>query len=240
MSKPPKLLCPQSGNILEFYDGRFESVYVILHPFLRVRAEDLNKFGIEIAQLQRKHGPVDVVTHDDGLEKFELLERCEPVTWKTVLELTSLSDISEINIGLQTAIRALRKEFCKPDIEAKLVSLKSHNIVMPEEGSLPPILENRILAALKSLGHDWVWVSDEFDTKRNLHLIDDLIQTDILPYRVNIFPKNHDFLLTTHWDSHFSFLCSSKEKIEAVLAQDAFEGFYCTSKTEIGWSIFGI
>ena len=31
-----------------------------------------------------------------------------------------------------------------------------------------------------------------------------------------IFTHDHSILVTTHWDSHFSFLCSSKKNIEEI------------------------
>lgn len=58
------------------------------------------------------------------------------------------------------------------------------------------------------------------------------MEEEKIPYSGCVFTPDHSLLVTTHWDSHCSFLCSSKEKI------DTFEGFYCTSKTEVFWSLY--
>jgi hypothetical protein len=40
-----------------------------------------------------------------------------------------------------------------------------------------------------------------------------------------------------YWDGHFSFVCSAREKLEALVAAGGFEGFYCEPQTEVYWSV---
>ena len=43
---PPDIFatCPQDGNILEYYGGTFEAVYVSLHPFIKAMSKEKEKF----------------------------------------------------------------------------------------------------------------------------------------------------------------------------------------------------
>lgn len=51
------------------------------------------------------------------------------------------------------------------------------------------------------------------------------------------FTHDNELLVTTHWDSHFSMLCSDKETIERIVKHCDLEGFYCDDQTEIYWSV---
>ena len=54
--------------------------------------------------------------------------------------------------------------------------------------------------------------------------------------RENWYTNKNEILYTSHWDSHFTLLCSDKKTIESILSKHPFEGFYCDIKTEIYWS----
>jgi hypothetical protein len=111
----------------------------------------------------------------------------------------------------------------------------SDGIIFPPEGCFSDLLHDKILQAIQELGYEWVWVGDEFGTERKLYWIQDLKGQDSGPTagHCNVFTPNKALLWTTHWDSHFSFLCSSMEKLRAVQETHHFEGFYCTPRTEI-------
>ena len=101
------------------------------------------------------------------------------------------------------------------------------------------MLHDKILQSIQSLGYEWVWVGDEFGTERRLYWIEDLKGKDAeattrLP--CNVFTPDKALLYTTHWDSHFSFLCSSKSNLVAMQKEHQFEGFFCTPVTEVYWS----
>lgn len=207
--------CPNEGRILSFYEGQFESVYMLLHPFLK---------PINI--------PMERFCPSKWPAKKEIIDGCAPVSWGEVLELTGFKSLSDIDVGLRTSILGIKQELSNADAAAKLAALiEKHNIIHPSEGDLPPLLENRILHAINFLGYDWLWLGDEFGTERKLHYIEDLFEKDEIPTHGCVFTHDHALLVTTHWDSHCSLFCSSKDLIERVLAMDNFEGFYCTPKT---------
>ena len=216
--------CPDGGKILEFYKGQFDSVFILLHPFIYPKSIDIERFCPE-----------------QWPGKREIIEGCEAVSWERVLELTGLENLSEIDVGLRTSISGLKTEIANEAYASTLCELtEKKNIIHPSEGDLSPLIENRIYEAIKSLGHGWLWVGDEFGTERKLHWIDDLIVEDEIPCHGCVFTHDHSLLVTTHWDSHCSFLCSSKEIIEKILSTDDLEGFYCTENTEVYWGVHEI
>lgn len=216
--------CPYDEKILPFYEGQFDSVYVLLHPFFKPLKIDIERFC-----------PSKWPT------KQEIIEGGEPVSWHEILKLTGLQNLSEIDVGLRTSIHGIKKELSNVDASKKLNALfEEHNIIHPSHGDLSPLLENRILQAIKSIGENWLWVGDDIGTERKLHWIDDLIAKDAIPTSGCLFTHDHTLLVTTHWDSHCSFLCSSRDVIEKILAVDNFEGFYCTPDTQVYWGVYEI
>ncbi|MDD5195177.1 MAG: DUF2711 family protein [Candidatus Omnitrophica bacterium] len=216
--------CPHDGKILEYYRGQFDSVYILLHPFLRPLSIDF-----------------DLSCPEKCPSKHEIIEGCEPVSWRQVLNLTGLSSLSDIDVGLRTSIGALKEESANEKFASCLDKLtEEKGIIHPTEGGLPPLLENRIFNALKKLGYEWLWVGNEWGTERKLHWVDDLIENKEIPCHGCGFTPDYRLLVATHWDSHCSLLCSSKENIDKILEVDNFEGFFCTEKTEIYWSLHEI
>ena len=216
--------CPYDEKILKFYEGQFDSVYILCHPFIYPKNIDIERFSPE-----------------SWPSKKEIIVGCEAVSWKKILELTDLKTLAEIDIGLRTSIGGLKKKLANDSYASCLNELtEKKNIIHPTEGELPPLLENRIYDVIKSLGHKWLWVGDELGTERKLHWIDELIEKDEIPTHGCIFTHDHSLLVTTHWDSHCSLLCSSTEIIEKMLLADPFEGFFCTEQTEVYWGAYEI
>jgi Protein of unknown function (DUF2711) len=211
--------CPYDENIFDYYNGQFETVYVLLHPFIKSDMIDWDK-----------------ITAKTYPSKNEMIEKCTPVAWQEILKITPFKNISEIDVGLRSWIHGIKKHNENfVDYLHKLYD--EEHIVTPSEGDLPPLIENRLYAAIKKLGYEWLWIGNEFADERKLHYIDELISGDLIPTQDSIFTHDYALLLTTHWDSHCSFLCSSKNTIEKILAIDPFEGFYCTSDTQVYWGL---
>ncbi|MBQ4889309.1 DUF2711 family protein [Shewanella sp. MMG014] len=215
--------CPDDERILPFYDGQFECVYILLHPFFKPTAIDIERFFPSAWP-----------------DKLEIINGCDAISWREIIGLSGVNSLCDIDIGLRTSIGGLKKELSNEQFSKKLAELDQQNIIHPQEGDIPPLLENRLLKTIKELGHDWLWVGDQFGTERKLLWIDDLVEKDEIPSHGCIFTHDHSLLVTTHWDSHCSFLCSSKEVIEEMLSLDPFEGFYCTPKTEVYWGAYEI
>ncbi|QFT87906.1 hypothetical protein FIU87_04490 [Bacillus sp. THAF10] len=208
--------------IKKFYKDVFQEIYIFFHPFIKPRTINYDLFIPE--------------TYPD---KFQIVNNCETVTWTDFLSLSGLRSYEELDIGLRTRILGLKKQYANKEYEKAIVkTTNKHNLVPPSEGCLPEILINTLLSAIKEEKHDWIWVGDEFGTERKLEYIDDLITQDTLQ-RHNLFTHDHTLLITTHWDSHFSMICSNdKKKLDRIIESCSLDGFYCDDETEIYWSVW--
>jgi hypothetical protein len=215
--------CPLDGNILEYYAGVFEAVYVSLNPFIK---------PISIDSAEFKPGTYP--------NRASIATNCKAVSWSEVAQLAQLPSIAAVDIGLRTGIRGLKDEFANRSYAAAIDALsETQGILTPTEGCFPDLLHDKILQSIQELGYEWLWIGDEFCTERKLHWIDDLKnQSDgLVKGRFNVFTPDKQLLWTIHWDSHFSFLCSSQEKLDAIQNTSGLEGFFCTPSTEVYWSV---
>jgi hypothetical protein len=215
--------CPREGSVLKYYKGYFESVFVVLHPFIR-------PISIEISRFYPGSYP----------EKAELIATCEDMAWGEVISTGEFKSFAEIDIALRTRIHGLTDKYADKELAKRAENLSDRlGIVPPEAGDIPPLLENRFFEAAQRLGYRWLWIGDEFCSERKLWWIDDLKVADVCGGHKNLFTPDRAMLFTTHWDSHFSFVCGSRKKLEALVSAGEFEGFYCEPETEVYWSVRG-
>lgn len=84
---------------------------------------------------------------------------------------------------------------------AKLIekTCREKLIAEPSEGMFPGFIMDDLLKGIKTVGPEWIWLGDEFCTKRELTYIDDLIHDDhLLEEGKNLFTHNNSILITTH------------------------------------------
>ena len=215
--------CPMEANILNYYKGLFDSVFVLLHPFIRPVSISKELFKPE--------------TYPD---RTSISIGCDAVRWSNIMSITGLQSLAAVDVGLRTQIGGLNEKVANVEY-AKYLSVlyDSHSIVQPDEGHFSDLLHNLILQCFQDLGHQWVWVGDEMGTERKLYWIDDLKTKDLnaTAGHCNVFTTDKSLLWTTHWDSHFSFLCGSYEVLARLVQRVNLEGFFCESDTEVYWSL---
>ena len=215
--------CPLDGCILDYYAGAFEAVYVSLSPFFRPMSISAKLFRPE--------------TYPD---RHTIMATCQAVSWSEVMSLSGLPSLSAVDIGLRTQIGGLNDRYANQDFADCLDKMtESTGVRSPPEGEHSDLLHDQVLSLFQELGHTWVWVGDEFSSERKLHFIDDLKSEEkpTINGRCNVFSPDKSILWTVHWDSHFSFLCSSREILDRIRVSDRLEGFFCTPKTEVFWSV---
>lgn len=216
--------CPYEGKILSYYADVFSSVYISFSPF--------------IEPVSISHEPFQPATYPD---RISTTNNCRAVLWKDVVKRSGLPNVAAVDIALRTKIYGLSAEFMNEDFADRLERLyETERILPPTEGEHSSILHNSVLELFQELGHDWVWVGDEFCTERKLYWIDDLKAgiNDPISGHCNVFAPDKSLLWTVHWDSHFSFLCSSSEMaLKSAGVEEKLEGFFCDSETEVYWSL---
>ncbi len=212
--------CPAEGKVLEYYEGIFEAGYLLLHPFIKPVSREKEQF---------KPGARST--------RASIAKNGVAVSWQEAAARAGLPSIAAVDIGLRSMILGLEKELSNQEYTSKIESLvESDGVLPPPEGCFSDLLHDRVLTYIQELGHEWVWVGDDFGTERRLYWIEDLKgrDADITRNCRNIFTIDKSVLWTTHWESHFSFLCSSKNNLANV---QRFEGFFCTPQTEVYWSV---
>jgi len=214
---------PDDMPIKEFYKGVFEEVFVFYHPFIKPVTINYELFK-----------PDTYPTRND------IRDNCEKVTWNQFFDISGIESNKKVDRGLRTLISGLKEKY-QDQHSALLIekTCREKMLGIPTEGAFPEFIMNDVLSAIKTIGHEWIWLGDEFCTERKLEYIDDLIEdNNILDYRAkNLFTHDNRILITTHWDSHFSLLCSDKNTVEQFVQLTELEGFYCNDKTEIYWSV---
>jgi hypothetical protein len=217
------IICAYEGtSIIEFYEKYFDTVYIILHPFLKV----IDKTKIDF--------------DEEYPDKNKISNYCELMTWKDFLILSDIENIETLDIALRNSIGGLNKIFQNKISLKKLnETSEKHEIYHPNAGMFEYISIKSICESFVLLGFDKLIVGNEFgNEKRNLKIKkifedkDEIFSTDS-----NLYSENNEILYTVHWDSHYTILCSNKENVERIVSKFNFEGFYCDKETDIYWSI---
>jgi hypothetical protein len=209
--------------ILEFYNGFYDCIYIILHPFYKVVDQDEIKFDLKTWPTKKE------------------INRCtQKLSWQDFIKLSGIENINRLDIALRNSIWGLNNKH-KNDEDLGLFNnaTEKYSLIPPGEGDFSDILINEMLEALLFLGYDWIFVGDEFGHERKLQYIQDIIddEVEVNYHHENWYTPKNEILYTTHWDSHFTMLCSDKRTVEKILEKYPFEGFYCKPDTEIYWSI---
>ena len=216
--------CPNDGRVLAYYSGTFDAVYVSLSPFIQ-------PVSISPALFCPKSYP----------DRKTIMQSCEPVSWEEVATKTQLPSRAALDIGLRTQIGGLNRKHANDEYASRLNEyLDASGLAPPVEGEHSDLLHNIVLGLFQRAGHQWVWVGDEFCSERKLHWIEDLKNESIptVKGRSNVFSPDKSLLWSVHWDSHFSFLCSSRENLDRLEVASLLEGFFCNAETEVYWSVY--
>jgi hypothetical protein len=212
---------PYDAPLMDAYGGRFESVYIILHPFVSVPEH--------LAWKTTKQYP-----DDDQILTFG-----EKFPWSYVAAQTGLRDCAKLNQALLTSIGAIGEELRDyPARDTLQRFLESEPIWMPEEGRFEPLLQMDFLDAFKSSGRQELIFVPEFpkiDTIRQIN-IQKLRNREIsFPSRGSLVAPDASFLFTVDWDSFFTLFYGPHEFISEVVHKQNLEGFFATPTTEHFW-----
>lgn len=209
--------CPYDGPILEAYGGRFSTVYIALHPFLKPKS-------IPTAQFETANGPT----------KFQIVQDCEAISWSDVVESSDFENLNELDIALRCSIHGITKSLHREDLVERLdQAIKKLGIVPPDEGYIPPHVELEIWYGLKKLGIQKVKIADEFGSSIEEYALDEVFEKDCVPSHGVVFNDDFDFHIASHWDSHCTFIA-----LKSQLAFPGLESFKCNDRTQVYWGFY--
>jgi len=210
---------PYGTPLVEAFDHRFEAVFIILHPFVRVPEE--------LAWSRARKYPADE----------EIVSVGAPYDWTEVGRQTGLTSCARINQALLTATGSLAGDFADCDGRKAIQAfLQSNPIWMPAQGRFEPLLQRNLLAAFSSSGWDELIHVPEFP---NSNPVERLLLTDL---QVSSFPAggtllavDSSFLFTVEWDSFFTLFYGSRAFLTQMVQELHFEGFFATENTDHAW-----
>jgi len=207
--------------LVEAYGGRFESVFVVLHPFVSVPEE--------LAWKVAKTYPTD-----------EQIVACgAKCTWGEAAVHTRLRNCARLNQALLTSIRSIGDDLCDfKASEALNGFLESEPVWMPSEGRFEPLLEADFVRAFEAAGYDELVFVPEFPAVDAVQRLDVRKLKDreaTFPSRGSLVAADASFLFTVDWDSFFTLLYGPRAFVADVVCQCGLEGFFAGQTTEHFW-----
>jgi len=212
---------PYSVPLVEAYGGLFESVFILLHPFVRVPQS--------LAWSATRQYPHDA----------QILARGIKCPWSEVAAHTNLTSCARINKALLTSIGSLSDHLADPAASDALQTfLQSQPVWMPVEGRFEPLLRSDFLYAFTEARAQELLFVPEFphsDPVVTLPIAGLRGGSVPFPTRGTLLAPDHSFLFTVDWDSFFTLFYGSRAFIARVASALNLEGFFATPNTEHAW-----
>jgi hypothetical protein len=212
---------PYDAPLADAYDGHFESVFIILHPFVSLPDN--------LAWKVTKTYPSDE----------QILSLGTKFPWARVAAQTELSTCAKLNHALLTSTGSIAPELSDFSSATALQSfLQSESIWMPVQGRFEPLLQMDFLDAFAAAGQqELIFVPDfpHVDPIQLLHVSRLRNRKDAFPSRGTLLAPDESFLLTVDWDSFFTLFYGPRAFVTEVARKQHLEGFFATPTTEHSW-----
>jgi hypothetical protein len=212
---------PYDAPLADAYGGLFESVFIILHPFVTVPDN--------LAWKATKKYPSDE----------QILNQGTKCSWAQVSSQTGLIACAKVNQALLTSTGSITPELSdSPAATALQRFLQSESVWMPVQGRFEPLLQIDLLAAFHAAGHEELIFVPEFPNVDPIQLLNASRlrnRIEAFPSRGTLLAQDESFLLTVDWDSFFTLFYGTREFLTEVARKQNLEGFFATPTTEHTW-----
>jgi Protein of unknown function (DUF2711) len=207
--------------LVEAYDGSFESVFVVLHPFVRIP----EALAWKVAQQY----PTDEQIFAQGT-------KCR---WSEVSQQSGISSYARMNQALLTSIGSLSDYLAdRAASEAIANFVKTHPVWMPSEGRFEPLLQRDFLDVFARSGAGELIFIPEFpyaDPVARLPIERLKTGSDPFPSRGTLLAPDQSFLFTVDWDSFFTLFYGPRAFLAESVRRLKLEGFFATANTDHAW-----
>jgi Protein of unknown function (DUF2711) len=207
--------------LLEAYGRRFECVYVVLHPFVRV--------PLEMGWKATRQYPADA----------QILASGANCSWSQVAARVGIGSCAKLNQALLTATGSLVDYLCDyPARDALQTYLQAQPVWMPGQGAFEALLQKDFLAGFEAAGHEEMVFVPEFpqsDAVRRLRIAEVREGAEPFPGRGSLAEADGSFLFTVDWDSFFTLLFGARRFVQAFVRARKMEGFFAGPTTEHAW-----
>lgn len=212
---------PYDAPLLEAYSSRFESAYVVLHPFICMPEE--------FSWQATRHYPDDA----------QILAHGSQCPWSEVAAQTGIGACAPLNQALLTSIGSIADHLCDYAARDKLQQfLQSSSVWMPAEGRFEPLLYDDLLHTFDEAGQSELIYVPEFpqrDPIQSLPVAGLRERTIPFPSGGSLVAGDESFLFTVDWDSFFTLFYGPRSFIERIVHERNLEGFFAAPTTEHAW-----
>lgn len=248
--------------MLPWYQGAYSHGFIAFHPFFKV--DGLNPSACEYGTLvhSRSDCPdgVDLMEWIDG--QADKRRKGKEVTdnsvaqiaksfghqigWQSIREPVGFPDDRSVDRALRTHIMGLRRELeDRSAADCLTAYCKQHQIFLPTEGRFQPTMESVLVSMLERAGLSEIIIGDEFGEDEVLIPLDFLAgpvawdTRDDLPLwgARRLIAPDHSMLVWVHWDSFYTAIFGTSERIQNSGLADSFEGFWCSNETTTYWLV---
>lgn len=212
--------------LLEAYGGKYESVFVVLHPFVNVPDE--------LAWKATMQYPSDE----------QILCQGSKCTWAHVAQRAGLGNCAKVNHALLTSIQSINDELCDYAASNALrCILESESTWMPSEGRFEPLLQTDFLDVFTATGQQDLLFVPEFpgtDPIQKLAVQKLQSREVAFPSRGTLAAPDESFLFTVDWDSFFTLFYGPRAFVSDAARRNNLEGFFAQPTTEHTWFNYSI
>lgn len=209
--------------ILSYYAGIFDIAYIALHPFLHGEKTDSITRAPDADFIEKnsaKATPWEKIRSDLGFKTLARLERAVRISGGALRE--ELGDASETK---------RLDEYCE-----------ANSLWLPEQDTFPPFLEPSLVRLFQDAGIVDVEVREELDETLYQFPINALdgprpwSEIPGFPTRPDrIMAKDRTLLAIIEWDTTFTVIAGTAERLEQVNLPTLFEGFAVTPNLRMDW-----
>lgn len=212
---------PYGTPLVEAYGARFESVFVALHPFVRVPET--------LAWSTTRQYPCDA----------QILASGSKCPWARVAAQTGMTSCARVNQALLTSIGSLTDCLADPHgRDALQAMVQTQPVWLPAEGRFEPLLQADFLDIFATAGHEELVFVPEFpqsDPVERLPIAALCAGAIPFPACGTLLAPDESFLLTVDWDSFFTLFYGTRAFVAQAARRLALEGFFATPNTDHAW-----
>lgn len=251
---------PDDVAMLPWYEGIFSHGFIALHPFFTVDGLDPRQcdYGTLILSGSDRPEDVDFLEWMDAQSEARRSGKEIPaasiadiakrfgrrIEWRDICHDAGFADHCALDRALRTTIRGLRSEFEDRNAAEQLTKYcDQNNIFMPTEGAFQSTMEGAIVSLLQHAGLSEVIVGDEFGQDEKLISVASLADVTAFETRSDLsswgakrlMAPDRSMLVWVHWDSFYTALFGTSERLRNVRLVEGIEGFWCSDLSTTYW-----
>ena len=212
---------PYELPLAEAFEGRFESAFIILHPFVRVPES--------LAWKATRRYPEDAQIAAFG----------NKVPWSEIAAGIDLHSLAGLNQALLSLTGSLPDSMADPAACHRLRHfLEQQPVRMPVEGRFEPLLQNDLLQIFAAAGFEELIFVPEFPQSDPASpFAIDALRSGSIPFPTcgTLLAPDASFLLTVDWDSFFTLFYGTRSFITDSVRRLHLEGFFANANTNHAW-----